>query len=175
MYTRYALSLLGMAAVCGGAADASPQALAREQTSLFQSLNSCRAIADSVERLACFDGKVAALDAAEKAGDVVIADRAQLRETSKGLFGFGALKLPIIGSRAKLETPEQIEAKIIGVHSLAYGKWELKLDNGMLWRETESSPVDPQIGDKVVIKTGALNSFFLRVGNGRGVRGLRVE
>lgn len=147
----------------------------REQTLLYRSLMQCRTIGDKAERLACYDNKVAALDIAEKAGDVVIADRAQLRETSKGLFGFGAFKLPIVGSRSKLETPEQIEAKIAGLRPLGYGKWELTLDNGMRWRETEPSTSDPAVGDRVVIRKGALNSFFIRIGGARGVRSLRVE
>jgi len=157
------------------AASGSADAKGREDPSSYQALMNCRTITNSAERLACYDAKAAALDGAEKAGDVVIADREQLRETSKGLFGFGALKLPIIGTRSNLETPDQIEAKIAGARSLGYGKWEIALDNNMRWRTTEPVPSDPRIGDPVVIRAGAFTSFFIRVRGARGVRGLRVE
>jgi hypothetical protein len=150
-------------------------AQSRENTSSYQALMNCRSIADTTERLACYDSKAAALERAEKTGDVVIADREQLRETSKGLFGFGALKLPIIGTRSNLETPEQIEAKITGLRSLGYGKWEMTLDNGMHWRTSEPGSNDPAIGDPVVIRSGAFTNFFIRVRGARGVRGLRVR
>ncbi|TVV74497.1 hypothetical protein [Sphingomonas solaris] len=143
--------------------------------SAYRLLLDCRAITDPAARLACYDSKIAAFESAEKSGDVVVADRAQLRETSKGFFGFGALRLPIVGSRTRLETPEQIEAKIVGVRSIGYGKWEIVLDNGMRWRETEPGTVDPRVGRPVVIRSGALNSFFIRIDGAKGVRGLRVE
>jgi hypothetical protein len=171
---KHAIFLVGIAAVGSSASAASPPQ-SRVSTSAYQALINCRTIADTAERLACYDSKAAALERAEKTGDVVIADREQLRETSKGLFGFGALKLPIIGTRSNLETPEQIEAKITGLRSLGYGKWEMMLDNGMRWRTSEPGSSDPAVGDPVVIRSGAFTNFFIRVRGARGVRGLRVQ
>lgn len=174
MHMKQRIFLVAIAAVAGSASSASPPP-SRTSTSAYQALMNCRVIVDSSERLACYDSKAATLETAQKTGDVVIADREQLRETSKGLFGFGALKLPIVGTRTNLETPEQIEAKLTGVRSLAYGKWELTLDNGMRWRTSEPGSNDPAVGDPVVIRSGAFTNFFIRIRGARGVRGLRVQ
>lgn len=175
MQMRRVIFAVALAAAALDGAHGASREPVREQTPLYRSLMQCRSIADAGARVACYDNKLAELDTAEKAGDVVITDRAQLRETSKGLFGFGALKLAIVGSRTKLETPDQIEAEISGLRNLGYGKWEMTLNNNMRWRETEPGSDDPNIGDHVVIRSGALNSFFIRVRGGRAVRGLRVE
>lgn len=174
MQMKVGTFLLGISA-CAAIAHAASPAEARKDTSSYRALMNCRKIAESPERLACYDTKAAALEVAEQAGDVMIADREQLRETSKGMFGFGALKLPIIGTRSNLETPEQIEAKITGARNLGYGKWEITLDNNMRWRTTEPVSSEPAVGDPVVIRSGAFTSFFIRVRGARGVRGLRVK
>ena len=48
----------------------------QERPEALTRLMACRPIADSAARLACFDAAAGALDTAERAGDVVVIDRA---------------------------------------------------------------------------------------------------
>lgn len=49
-------------------------------------LRSCRAIAATGERVACYDNKVGALLGAGDSGDVRLIDREQMRKTKRHLF-----------------------------------------------------------------------------------------
>ncbi|GGB29282.1 hypothetical protein GCM10011380_18490 [Sphingomonas metalli] len=152
------------------AADAAPRS---EPAAVLRDLTACRAVVDQQARLACYDEKVSALATAERTGDVVVADKAQIRQSKKALFGFGSLRLPIFGSDDG-DAPTQIEAKIASVRSAGFQKWEFTLDNGMRWRQTDDTEIFPKAGQPVVIKSAALGSYFLRLPS-RSVRVVRVQ
>lgn len=166
----------GLILACAAAAQSA--ASQHAPAPIFQALIECRAITEAAQRLACYDGKVAAIDTAEKAGDVVVADKAQIQESRKALFGFGAIRLPVFGGKDgedDKDAPTQIEAKIVAVSDPGYNKYEYTLDNGMHWRQTEASDNLPRAGQTVVIRSGALGSYFLKVGKSRAVRAMRVR
>ncbi|MFZ9396259.1 MAG: hypothetical protein ACO25F_09400, partial [Erythrobacter sp.] len=52
-------------------------------------LYACQAIADDAERLKCFEAAVAAIQTAERERNLTFADRLQVREAKRGLFGLG--------------------------------------------------------------------------------------
>ena len=60
----------------------------RDAPAAFKELVACRQIADSAARLACYDRQVASLEQAQSAGEVVVADRQQVEQAQKGLFGY---------------------------------------------------------------------------------------
>ncbi len=53
----------------------------------LQDLARCRTITDDQARLACFDKAAATFDEAEKAGDIVVVDKAQAGEVKRQAFG----------------------------------------------------------------------------------------
>ena len=59
-----------------------------ERPAVLNQLVECRALTDAGARLECYDRAAETLDAAERQGDVVVMDRAQVQESRRQLFGF---------------------------------------------------------------------------------------
>lgn len=145
----------------------------------LRQLIDCQGIREAAARLACYDAKVAALDIAEKKQDLVVLDRAQVRETRRSLFGFPLPKLGIFGDRTEKEIEaedvSEIESAVRTARSLANGNWSISLVLGSgVWETTTELAVSPKYGDKVRIKKAALGSYLGSVGANRGVRFRRV-
>ncbi|MEP6339745.1 MAG: hypothetical protein ABJ070_07905, partial [Parasphingorhabdus sp.] len=86
---------------------------------IYTELVGCKTISDPTRRLACFDEKVAALESATESKQVVIADREQVKEARRGLFGLSLPRIKLFGGD-KDEGAEikEIEVKIASVRSL---------------------------------------------------------
>ncbi len=133
-----ALSLLAVPAQAQ--ADDAPRAESLKR------LVECRAIADGVERLACFDREVAAIDAAEAANELVVVDREQIRKTRRTLFGLSLPDLGIFGGGSgdgeEEEGVSQIESTIKLADRGSYGRWILTLETGACPVDRSGHPVD---------------------------------
>jgi hypothetical protein len=133
----------------------------------------CRSIAIDADRLACFDRAVAALDAAERAGEVVVLDRAQVRETNRQLFGFEVAN-PFAGRPNVAAEPvlEAVETTLSSVAHSGEGKWIFRLADGSEWRQIDSGDVRfrNRAGEAVRVRRASLGSYMLTVGNSRAVR-----
>lgn len=133
----------------------------------------CRSIAADAERLACFDRAVAALDAAERAGEVVVLDRAQVRETNRQLFGF-EITNPFAGRSNAAPEPvlEAVETTLASAGSSGEGKWIFRLANGSEWRQIDSGEVRfrNRADEPVRVRRASLGSYMLTIGNSRAVR-----
>lgn len=141
-----------------------PETLAR--------LMACRGIAESVARLACFDTAAGALDTAERAGDVVVIDRAGVAETRRQLFGFEMPSLPrLFGPEG--DTPiDSIDSTLQSASLVGEGRWVFRLADGSVWRQIDSERVGFQNrpGETVRVRKASLGSFLLTVGGSRAVR-----
>lgn len=132
----------------------------------LQAVVDCRKLADPAERLACYDAATATLDAAEKSGDVVVVDRAQVREARRAAFGFN-FQMPAFMT-PRDEKPEEIDritATVASARQDATGKWVIKLTDGAVWRQIDTKRIfrDPRAGSTVEIRTAAMGSFFMKV------------
>ncbi|GAB5482927.1 MAG: hypothetical protein Pars92KO_26840 [Parasphingorhabdus sp.] len=143
---------------------------------IYTELVACKNIADAEQRLACFDAKVAALETAQTNNEVVIADRKQVREARRGLFGLSLPRIKLFGGDGdKDDNVNQIEANIASAQKLRSGKWLIKLDDGALWQQTEvKSMRRPKSGDSIVVKRGSLGSFVAKVNDGRAFKVKRI-
>jgi hypothetical protein len=163
-------ALLGLAAV---SAQAEKQV---ERPALFSKLVECKAIADSTQRLACYDAQVSAIDAAEKKQDLVVMDRAQIRETRRSLFGFTLPRFTLGGKKVDdADDVQEIETTIRTARRAGYD-WVLTLedDNGT-WQTSEPLGKDPpKAGTKIRIKKALMGSYLATIGISRGVRLKRV-
>jgi hypothetical protein len=173
---RTALAL----AVLAAATAVAPAALAQsksQRAAIVQKLLDCKKIADSSERLACYDQSAAAFDQAEAKGDVVVIDREQAREVRKQAFGF---TLPSISIFQKGEAKEDVD-NYDGVVALARrdggGHWVIKLEDGAVWAQVgvEELFKTPKPGMKVKIRKAALGSYMMVVENQGGFKARRVE
>ncbi|WP_225207073.1 hypothetical protein [Novosphingobium huizhouense] len=144
-----------------------------ELPSVFEAVLGCRLITAEAERLACFDRSVAAMANAREQKDLVVADRATLRETKKGLFGFTLPKLRLFGD-TEGEDVAQIESTIAGVRTGKDGFAVFTLPDGARWKQTDGGQSWARTGDKIVIKRAALGSYMARIGNRAAIRVLRL-
>ncbi len=131
----------------------------------LQGVIDCRKLADPSQRLACYDAATATLDAAEQAGDVVVVDRAQMREARKAAFGFDFRMPSFMTAGEKPEEIDRITATVGSVRQSAEGKWIIILTDGAVWRQTDTKRLfrDPQPGHSVEIRTAALGIYFMKV------------
>jgi hypothetical protein len=173
---RPILSCLALGAVALAAApvagkDKSP--LPKELPPVFEAVVTCRTLASDSERLACYDRSVAALAAARDKEDIVVADRATIRETKKGLFGFTLPKLKLFGG-TEGEDVQEIEATIAGVRSAPDGQAVFTLADGARWRQTDGPDQFARPGLKIRIKRGALGGYLASIDKGAYVRVVRL-
>ena len=71
---------------------------------------------------------------------------------------------------------QQIKATIIKVKKAHYGELIITLDNGQVWRQTDSTGIKLRKDQVVIIKRGALGSFFIGKENkNKRMRAKRVK
>jgi hypothetical protein len=145
---------------------------------LVNALEQCRKIADSAQRLGCYDRAAPALVDASRAGEITVVDRGQLRQARRSLFGFSMPRLPFFaGDESAADSPSELQTTIKSARSLGNGKYRIVLtENDAVWETTEESMGlrEPRAGQKISIRRGPLGSYFLRVDGGRSVKGRRV-
>ncbi|WP_432200998.1 hypothetical protein ACRAQ7_01770 [Erythrobacter sp. W53] len=164
------------------AVPATGQSAAQEETgrpALFDDLLACRAIEEIAERAQCYDARVDALAQAEANNDVIIADREDVREARKGLFGFRVSDIPLFGSSKDDEEDEvkEVASAIASARQFGRGKWRVRLANGSVWEQTDSRKLvrAPREGQKVIVRRASLGSFILKIGSNPALRLRRVE
>ena len=168
------LAKLGLGVVLAGAsaaaclaADKAPPARAPE----LQAVVDCRHVSDRDARLNCYDAAAAKLDQAEATGQVVVVNREQVRTVRKDVFGLQLPSLDIFSSITRKapggagEDIDRITATVKTASRGGDGRWNLELDTGAVWRQTDDNDIarDPRPGSKVEIRKGTLGSFFLKV------------
>lgn len=139
----------------------------------LQAVVDCRKLADPAERLACYDAATATLDAAEKAGDVVVVDRAQVREARRAAFGFNFQMPSFMTPRGdEAEEVDRITATVASARQDAHGKWVIKLEDGAVWRQIDDKKlfVDPHPGSTAEIRTATMGSFFMKIDGQKQMR-----
>jgi len=140
-------------------------------------LLACRAITDSAQRLACFDQNAAIIGEAVAKRDLVVFDRESVRQTKRGLFGFGIPNLGIFGDDNDEVEIKQIDGEIVSTAFNADGGYIFRLADGSRWTQMDGKPfaLPPEAGDKVVVKKGALGSYIMSVARQPGVKVRRTN
>ena len=103
-------------------------------------LLACRSIADSAERLACYDKNATLVGEAVAKRDLVVFDRESVRETKRGLFGFGIPNLGIFGDDDKEVEIKQIDGEIVSTAFNADGGYIFRLADGSRWTQMDGKP-----------------------------------
>lgn len=158
------LSLLAPAIVMADPqADADPA----PRSSLLTAVTRCQSITDPGQRLTCYDQAVRPLDAAAKNREIVIVDKAQVRQTRKTLFGLTLPRLGIFGDAKDGADDEikQIDTTLARADLDNGGGWMFTLADGARWRQMDDNVLGkrPRAGDKVVVRRAALGSFKLSI------------
>ena len=132
---------------------------------VFQAVLDCKTVADPKERLACFDRTVESLAKANSTRDILVAERATVKEAQKGLFGLSLPRIKLFGDDDDDEVKE-IESTITSVRRDENAALIITIADGARWRQIDSQPISAKVGDKIKIRKAALGSFFANV-NGR--------
>ena len=141
----------------------------------LQSLMTCRTVADAQQRLACFDRETAAMAQAVARKDLVMIDRNKARAAQRSLFGFSVPDFGgLLGGGG--DEVKQIEGVVASSGFNRDGGWTVRLKDGSVWTQMDSVvvPMQPEAGEKVVIRRAAFGSFFMKVGNQVGFRARRI-
>jgi hypothetical protein len=174
--TRSSLILAAVtAALAAAPAAAQQRAASQQRPELFEALMRCRSIADDAARLTCFDSAATNLQQATERRDVVVVDRAQIRESRRRLFG---LPVPDLGGMFGGGGDDE-EGGISSIESIVAsavqggdGRWVVRLEDGSTWAQTDNLLIAgrPRRGNPVRVERGALGSFRMRVNGQPAVR-----
>jgi hypothetical protein len=96
-------------------------------------LLACRAVANSDERLACYDKNAAIIGDAVAKRDLVVFDRESVKKTKRGLFGFSIPNLGIFGDEDDAVEIKQIDGEIASTATNADGGYIFRLTDGSRW------------------------------------------
>lgn len=136
----------------------------------------CRALSVSVERLACFDKSVEALDQARKSNELAIVSREEVRTARKSLFGLTLPEIKIFGDD-RGEQIAEINSTIRSASQRSDGKWVFVLEDGARWAQIdERSPSStPKVGQPIRIRRAAMGSYLANINKQVAIRVRRSE
>jgi hypothetical protein len=166
MFMRLSIYLIAASALAATSAAAAPRAAnIQPPPPGFSQLVACRRIADSAQRLACYDREVGAVASANARGDLVVMDREQINKTRRSLFGLALPDLGMFGGGNLPGGADVLETTIKHTRQGPDGKYWFDLADGGQWVQLDSRDfiVDPAPGQPVRIKRGALGSFMMNV------------
>jgi hypothetical protein len=137
-----------------------------------QAVVDCRGIADSAQRLACYDAAADALTKAQSSGDLVTLDRQQRQTVRRQAFGFTLPSLAMFDVGEKGEGVDTLDETLASARQDAQGRWTFVMQDGAVWRQIDDEFLSrtPHAGSAVAIKRAVLGSFMLSVDKQPGVR-----
>lgn len=147
----------------------------QERSKRLDAVVECRKIADSGDRLACYDKAVSELDSAEKSREVVVVDREQVTEARRSVFG---LKLPRIRLFEGDGQPDidEIETDVVSIDRNGVGRVVFTVTDGARWVQTDDrTVVNVRPGTRVTLKRAALGSYFAKFRGSISVRVQRIN
>lgn len=145
---------------------------APKRAPIFDELVACRSITESSARLACYDEKISQVDLAQKNNELIIADKTDIREARKGLFGFSLPKIKLFGGGDDDEEDiKEIEATVASLRQVGYGEWVMNMEDGSQWQQTGTRKLvlSPKVGSKVRIKKGAVSNYWANIDGQRAI------
>ena len=162
---------LTLASGLAGSVSAAPAPSATERARVLQTLVDCRKLTADLDRLACYDQATTVLDEAEKKGEVVIVDQAQIRDVRRQAFGFALPSLSLFKRTTRDDTIEKLEAIIDIAQENLYGRFRVTTTDGATWVQTDGDPsLSPRHGQTLTVTPGMMGSFFCKVNHQPAVR-----
>ncbi len=178
MSSRTAAAAAALLLCLPAAASAQRERDAQERPQAITRVVECRAIASAEERLACYDGAVAAMEQAQASGELVAMDRQQVRRTRRSLFGLTVPNLGIFGDdNDDEEQASRIESTVRAATQNAIGKWIIELEDGARWLQTDSRNLNfpPRRGQPIRIRRAAFGSYLANVNDQVAIRVRRIN
>ena len=183
--TRPLASLLGIIVV---GVSLSATALAQEadkkgaqvsNTPLIGKLETCTAITDDAERLACFDREVGALGGATADGAVRVVETDDIKKARKKLFGYSLPNVGLFASDGEEdeEASKRLTSTVTKVRQVSSKEWHFWIKEGNAKWRVKSTSVRfraPKVGDEVEFKPATMGTYWIRLNGRKGARGNRI-
>ena len=176
MRSRLAIAALAAAAATPALAQ-DIQDVTPERPEVIERITACRSIAESAERLACFDRAVTALEAAAAAREIAVVDREQVRRARRSLFG---LRLPDLGIFGDDDDEgedsaaiREITSTIASFYTGADGRMAFVLADGSVWVQTDGRRQRPRRGEPIRVRRGPIGSYIASIDERAGVHVVR--
>ncbi len=145
----------------------------------FTDLLDCRKIADPAARLTCYDSKAMIVAEATDKHDIVVTDRAEIRQTKRGMFGFAIPTSRLFGGGddGKDDELSRLDSTIASARRGRGGGWVVALAIGGTWEQTDGKELAlaPRAGQKVSVTKGALGSFFVSIDGQIPIKMRRIQ
>lgn len=140
------------------------QNVASRPNDLIQPVRQCRDIQNDAARLACYDASVATL---VSAGEVAVVSRRDVEQNQRRLFGFNVSALNPFEGNDSGNDLQSISATMISARDMGRGEWLITLDDGSVWRKTDSADVlfSARRQYPVTVRRAALGSYMMKVGD----------
>lgn len=156
-----------------------PAAAQTGHTPSTSEVYACAEIEAGDARLACYDDAVGRLKSAEEAGDVLAVTREDIEQVKKESFGFPIPSLPdFASSMFGGEEMDRLTVPVSSVGKARNGGFIVTLENGQVWRQTDSKQVyySAKRGvDNATVKSAALGSYMMKFDDGVLFRVERVK
>lgn len=154
-----------------------PKTIPSAPPKAFSDLLECRRIADPQARLACYDAQAAVVAEATERRQIVVADRAEVERTRKGLFGYALPVSPILGEDGDQKEAKRLETTVVSARRSRDGDWIIVLEGAGTWEQIDSKvlPLSPRAGQKVVVTKGAVGSYFVSVDGQSALKMRRIQ
>ena len=145
----------------------------------FVDLLDCRKIVDPQVRLTCYDSKTAIVVEATQKHDIVVTDRAEIRQAKRGMFGFAIPTSRLFGGGDddKGDELNRLDSTVASARHSRDGGWVVSLAIGGTWEQTDGKALAlaPKVGQKVAVTKGALGSFFVSIDGQTPVKMRRIQ
>lgn len=173
-----ALTLAGLIMMLLAPPISAKDAKAGGSPAIYQAVIECKVLENPVQRLACFDRTVNEMAVATKNEDLIVLDRAAVRETRKSLFGFTLPNLRLFergaGDADNRENVEEIESAISGIRGDPNGHTIFTIEGGARWRQVDTRDTYPKVGNPIRIRRAAFGSYLANIRNQVAVRVMRL-
>lgn len=148
-------------------------AFAQDDRDFRATMAACEAVADSLQRLACFERAAAQLRGGQTQAGQLQSDP-EARDLERSVFGLsGQMRMEEIRRHRSNPAPpiQELIAQVTTRTEGAPGVWLLTLEDGGTWQtETRSDFHPPRVGSNVRISRRGLGGYFLVVDGQPAIR-----
>ena len=147
-------------------------AVAQTGERLIAAVTQCRTVADPAERVACYDRAAAALAQASGDGSLTVMGREEVAAKQRSLFGLAANATPTDRRAPAIPQVDTLDSTVSRRVLAGRDEFAITLADGSVWRTLEKARIDPEAGDPVHIRRGAMNGYLASF---KGARAVRIE
>ncbi|NJR78701.1 hypothetical protein [Sphingomonas corticis] len=143
---------------------------------VIDAVATCRAEPDGARRLACYDRAADNLIVARQRNELTVLSPAEVKEGQRAVFGLPVSEQRLYGAKAaKIAPIETLDSTVTRLSRAGRDTFTVVLDDGSVWRTTERARYEPEVGNSVHIKRGAMGSYLGSFNRARSVRIERVR